>query len=128
MSSIHLGFFWGFFFVSLVCIAKYGYVAATASDGLRKGRARLIAGLAFCSWFIVLPVLWTIYEANLQVFEFEGNITSVDVRNHQSSHYSANLAIATTLGGTISVHTSDPSEFGGLDSISKCAITASLVN
>ena len=106
-----LGIFWGFFVVSLLGIARFGYVAATTSDGLQKGRARLIAGWAFCSWFIVLPILWSVYEAHLQVFEFQGTITSVDVRNHQSSHYSADLQIATTLGGTIAVHVSDDTRF-----------------
>ena len=111
MSSAYLGLFWGFFGISLLCIARYGYIAATASDGLRKGQARLIAGLAFCSWFIVLPILWSVYEKHLQVFEFGGTIASVDIKNHQSSHYSANLIITTELGGTIVVHVSDASKF-----------------
>ena len=95
--------FWSFVVISVFCAARYGYVAATASDGPQKGRARLIAGWAFCSWFSLFPALAIVHRAFLPAYEFQGTITSVDVRG-RGRDYSAYLTIVTTQGGSIRVH------------------------
>jgi hypothetical protein len=46
---------WSLLCISGVVVAIYGYIAATAGAGRRKGRARLIAALAFISWLVVPP-------------------------------------------------------------------------
>lgn len=101
---------WVYLSLSVLLMVGYGYVAATASVGPRKGRARLIATLAFTCCFIAMPLLWAVYECQLPVFNFDGVITSVRVMNATPKYYSAYLAIATTLGGEIEVHVSRRSD------------------
>jgi hypothetical protein len=105
--SIYRYIFWGHLSLSLLLIVVCGYVAATSSVGQRKGRARLIAALSFTSWLVVSPLLWTLYESHLPVFEFDGVISSLVVDDSSSKHYSARLSIATTTGGNVMVHVSD---------------------
>ena len=92
-----------------VLILRYGYVASTESTGSKKARAILIATLAFASFFVVLPLWWMGYESQLPVFEFEGVVESVHVENSNSKHFSAELSILTSSGGTITIHVSDRS-------------------
>lgn len=92
-----------------VLILRYGYVASTESTGSKKARAILIATLAFASFFVVLPLWWMGYESQLPVFEFEGVVESVHVENSSSKHFSAELSILTSSGGTITIHVSDRS-------------------
>lgn len=103
-------FFWVYLIFSLLLVARYGYIAATSSIGPRKGRARLVATLAFTFSFMVLPLLWAVYESHLTVFYFNGTITSTRVVNANPKYYSAFLTIATTHGGEIEVHVSERSE------------------
>lgn len=93
--------------VAVLLILKYGYVAATESTGSKKARATLIATLAFASFFVVLPLWWMGYESQLPVFEFEGMVESVHIESSSSRHFSAELSILTSVGGTVSVHVSD---------------------
>ena len=102
--------FLGYIGVAAVLCLRYGYIAATAGVGPRKGRAKLIATLAFLSFFFVSPLLWTLYESHLPVFAFDGTISSVQVQDGDSRHYSAYLGIATTKGGEVQVHVSDRSD------------------
>lgn len=102
--------FWMYLSLSVLLMVGYGYVAARASIGPRKGRARLIATLVFTSCFIVLPLLWAVYESQLPVFNFDGIITSVRMINTNPKYYSALLTIATTNGGEIEVHVSQMSD------------------
>lgn len=89
---------------AILLILRYGYLAATESVGPKKARATLVATLAFASLFVVLPLWWTGYEAQLPVFEFDGIVESVHIQSNSSKHYSAWLSIVTSSGGTISVH------------------------
>jgi hypothetical protein len=94
---------------ALFLAIRYGVIAATESDGPRKGKARLIAtglvGLVF-----LLPALATIlYNRSLPIFEFEGQVESVQVLHGDSRHYSAFLQIRTLSGGETTVHASDRS-------------------
>jgi len=95
---------------ALVAI-RYGYVAATESDGPRKGKALLIASLLFSSWFCLEPTLSFLCDSSLPTFEFRGRITTVDVRDSSSKYYSAYLYIQTGSGGKIVIHASDRSKF-----------------
>jgi len=95
---------------AVLLILRYGYVAATEIAGAKKARATLVATLGFASFFVVLPLLWLGYEAQLPVFEFDGVIESVRVETSSNKHYSAWLSILTSLGGTITVHVSGRSE------------------
>lgn len=97
--------------VAAILAIRYGYVAATESDGSRKGKALLIASLLFSSWFCLAPVISLFCDATLPIFEFRGRITAVDVRESSSRHYSAYLRIQTNSGGEIVVHASDGSKF-----------------
>jgi hypothetical protein len=122
--SFYNGLFWGYLALSIGIAVRFGYIAATESAGLRKGRARLVAGLAFASFFIVSPLLWTLYESQLPVFEFDGFIRQVAIRSHSSRHFSANLTIATTTGGEAVVHVSDRSDAWRQGQHLMCATTA----
>ncbi|MGA2887728.1 MAG: hypothetical protein ABSE51_06725 [Terracidiphilus sp.] len=102
--------FWGYLCGLILLTARCGYVAATDGTGPRKGRARLIATLAFASCFVAGPLLWVSYESHLPTFDFEGVVTSVRVENSNSKHFSAQLSIMTTLGGNATVHVSDRSD------------------
>ena len=93
--------------LAVLLIARYGILAATESEGLRKGRSRLIAAFTFCSGFVFLPLLQINYEAHLLVYELEGTIRSVRILDGSAKYYSAYLEIVTTTGGDISVHVSD---------------------
>jgi hypothetical protein len=101
--------FWGYLIVAIFAIVRYGLLAATESIGVRKGRSRLIATLAFASCFIVLPLLWTAYESQLPTFELTGVVDSVKVENSSGSHFSAWLSLATTSGGEVTIHVSEES-------------------
>jgi len=92
-----------------VLISRYGYVAATESIGPKKARALLIATLAFASYFVVLPLWWMGYESQLPVFEFDGVVEAVHIESSSSRHFSAELSILTSAGGTVTVHVSDRS-------------------
>jgi hypothetical protein len=96
--------------ISALLVIRYGYLAATATRGIKKGRARLIAGLAFCFPLIALPALVMIYEATLPVYEFQGTIVSVNVKRSGSKYYSAYLNVAIAANGSINVHVSDADE------------------
>lgn len=100
---------WSLLCISGVVVAIYGYIAATAGAGRRKGRARLIAALAFISWLLVTPLLWTLYDALLPVYEWNGVIRSVQIKDSSSQRYNAQLLIADGHGGEVSVHASDRS-------------------
>jgi hypothetical protein len=65
--------------------------------------------MAFASFFVVLPLWWIGYESQLPVFEFDGVVKSVRVQNSSSKHFSAELSILTSSGGTINIHASDQS-------------------
>jgi hypothetical protein len=95
--------------LSFVVILRYGFIAATESEGPRKSRARLVASLIFSLWFCITPVLKFLYDQSLPVFESSGEINSVQVLNSDSKHYSAYLHLNTTAGGEITVHASDRS-------------------
>ncbi|MGD0910716.1 MAG: hypothetical protein ABR928_02410 [Terracidiphilus sp.] len=86
---------------------RFGYIAATESEGARKCNARLIASLLFSSWFCLASLLWYCYDQSLPVFEFQGAIESVLALDSYSKHYSAYVQIHTTEGGDIRVHYSD---------------------
>jgi len=103
--------FWICTIAAAVLVIAFGYIAATESESGRKGRARLIASLAFCSWLGIAPLLWLLYDRSLPILEFQGSIVRVDVRNSSSRYYSAYLQIHTTLGGDVTVHASDRSPF-----------------
>lgn len=89
---------------AILLILRYGYLAATESVGPKRARATLVTTLAFASFFVVLPLWWAGYEAQLPVFEFDGVVESVHIQSNSSKHYSAWLSIVTSSGGTISVH------------------------
>jgi hypothetical protein len=99
----------GYILVAALLLLRYGYLAATESTGSRKGRATLIATLVFASFFLVLPLLSTIHESQLQVFDFNGVIASIRVLDSSTKYYSAQLSILTSQGGNITVHVSDRS-------------------
>lgn len=101
--------YWSYLCLTALVVVVLGYVAATASAGRRKGRARLIAALTFSSFFLISPALWTFYESHLPVFEGDGVIAAVQVRDSSSRHYSAQLWIATGDAGAVLVHVSDRS-------------------
>jgi hypothetical protein len=90
-----------------VLVLRYGYVASTEGTGSKKARAILIATLAFASFFVVLPLWWMGYESQLPIFEFDGVVESVHVWSSSSKHFSAEMSILTSFGGTITVHVSD---------------------
>jgi hypothetical protein len=92
-------------------VLRYGYLAATESSGGRKGRAQLVASLAFCSWLATIAVLWLGYDRTRPAYEFVGKIESVRVLDSYSRHYSAFATIRTLNGGEIQVHYSDSSRF-----------------
>lgn len=94
---------------AVLLILRYGYIAARESTGPRKARATLTATLAFASFFVVLPLWWMGYESQLPVFEFEGVVESVHIESSSSRHFSAELSILTSVGGTVAVHVSDRS-------------------
>jgi hypothetical protein len=97
--------------IAAIVAIRYGYVAATESDGPRKSKALLIASLLFSSWFCLEPAISYFYDSTLPIFDFRGRITAVDVRDSSSRHYSAYIRIHTDSGGDIMVHASDGSEF-----------------
>ena len=94
---------------AIALILRYGYIAATESAGRKKARAVFIATLAFASFFVVLPLWWIGYESQLQVFEIQGVVESVQVESSSSRHFSAELSILTSVGGTVTVRVSDRS-------------------
>ena len=110
MYRIYFDLFWIETAIAILLVIWYGFVAATENDGPRKGNAYLIASLAFSSWFCISPLLRSLYDAGLPVFEFEGTISSVHVHDSTRKRYSANVQIHTTLGGDIDVHVSDRSD------------------
>jgi hypothetical protein len=100
--------------VALLCapamlILRYGYLAATESAGPKKARAVLIATMAFASFFVVLPIWSMGYESQLPVFEFDGVVHSVHIESSSGKHFSAELSIVTSAGGSVTVHVSDRS-------------------
>lgn len=95
--------------IALLIAIRCVYIAATESDGPRKGRSRFIATFLFGFWFCAGTLLIFLYDRSLPVFEFTGTIESVQVRNSSSRHYSAYLRIQTTSGGDIDVHATDSS-------------------
>lgn len=107
MLSLLRDLYWAYLCLAGLVVVVFGYVAATASAGRRKGRARLIAALAFSSFFLISPALWTFYESRLPVFEADGVIAAVRVRDGSSRHFSAQLWIRTQDAGEISIHVSD---------------------
>ena len=96
--------------LSALLVVRYGYLAATVSRGIEKGRARLIAGLAFCFPFFALPTVLMTYRATLPVYESQGTIESITVKRSGSRDYSAYINIAIPGDGSISVHVSDADE------------------
>jgi hypothetical protein len=94
---------------ALLVAIRYGYIAATESDGARKNNAGLIASLLFSSWLCLASLLWFSYDQSLPVFELQGTIGSVQILNSYNRHYSAYVQIHTTEGGDIKVHYSDRS-------------------
>jgi hypothetical protein len=110
MNVMYREIFWGYLGIVVGVCTCYGYIAATESVGPRKGRAKLIATLAFLSLLYVPLLSLTLLEWSLPVFEFGGTITSVHVQDSSSRHYSAYLEIATTKGGEVRVHVSNPSD------------------
>lgn len=111
MSPIVFRVFAAYSIIAAIFAICFGYVAATESDGPRKGKALLIASLVFSSWFCLEPAVSFLYESSLPIFEFRGRITAVDVRDSSSRHYSAYLRVHTDSGGDIMIHTSDRSKF-----------------
>jgi len=109
MLSIYRYLLVAFVCAASVLILRYGYVASTESTGSKKARAILVATLAFASFFVVLPLWWIGYESQLPVFEFDGVVESVHVENSSSKHFSAELSILTSSGGSITIHVSDRS-------------------
>jgi hypothetical protein len=109
MLSIYRYLLVAFVCAAVVLILRYGYVAATESIGTKKARAKLIATLAFASFFVALPLWWTGYESQLPIFEFDGVVESVHVESSSSKQFSAELSILTSSGGTITIHVSDRS-------------------
>jgi hypothetical protein len=107
VTAIYLDLLWIYCAISFALIVICGYISSTASDGPGEWRARFIATLSFASWFIVAPSAWELWESHLPTFEFSGAIAAVRVERQSSRHYSAWLTIQTTLGGDVSVHTSD---------------------
>jgi hypothetical protein len=97
--------------ISALAVVRFGFIAATESNSRRKGRAYFIASILFSSWFVLGPLLLYAYDRSLPVFEFHGQIVSVEFRDSSSRHYSAYLVIQTTSGGEITVHSSDRSDF-----------------
>jgi hypothetical protein len=97
--------------LAILVVIRYGFIAATESDSPRKGRARLIATLAFGSWFCISALSMIIYNASLPVFEFGGEIESVQIIHSDSRHYSAFLRIHTLAGGNITIHYSGRNEY-----------------
>lgn len=109
MLSLLRDLYWAYLCLAALVVVIFGYIAATASAGKRKGRARLIAALTFSSFFLISPALWTFYESQLPVFEADGVIAAVQVRDSSSRYYSAQLWIATGHAGEVLVHVSDRS-------------------
>ena len=95
----------------LLVIIYFGYIAATASESARKGKARFIATLVFGFWFCAIGLSMFVYNETRPVFEFTGVIESVQVIRGSSRNYLAYLSIATTQGGSISVSASDRSAY-----------------
>jgi hypothetical protein len=93
----------------LVCIG-FGYVAATAADGPRKGKARLVASLTFSSLVFLAPALKFAYDRSLPVLQFSGVIHSIRVLDG-GRHPSADLQIANSAGSIVTVRASDSSPF-----------------
>lgn len=109
MNNFVRDFLWAETVIAALIAIRYGYVAATDSEGPRKGRARLTASLAFSSSFMLSALFVLVFKWTRPLFEFEGTVESVHVRDSDNRHYSADLRIITTSGGEISVHTSDSS-------------------
>jgi len=109
MLPIYRYFLVAFVIAAAGSILRYGYVAATEGAGQKKAHALFVATVAFASFFVVLPLWWMGYESQLPVFEFEGVIESTHIESSSSKHFSAELSILTSGGGTITVHVSDPS-------------------
>ena len=118
--------------IAAVLIAiRYGYIAATESEGARKYNARLVASLLFSSWFSLGSLLWFCYDQRLPIFEFQGTIESVQVLDSYSKHCSAYVQIHSTDGGDIRVHYSDRSSWmraGGKIKVRYRGDTGELIN
>jgi len=97
--------------LAILAGTRYGFIAATESDGPRKRQARLIATLAFGSWLCISALSVITYNVRLPIFQFEGNIESVQVIHSDSRHYSAYLRIQTFAGGDITIHASNRSQY-----------------
>lgn len=97
--------------VAAVIAIRYGYVAATKSDGRPKVRARFIASLAFCSWIGLSPALWILYDRTRPIFEAQGTIESIQVLDGSSQRYSANVRVRVAEGAEVQIHVSDRSAF-----------------
>ena len=96
---------------ALVVVVYCGYIAATESTSLRTIRAKFITYLTISLWFCAASLFWILYDATRPIFELQGSIASVDVRDSDSRHYSAFILIHTTTGGDITVHASGRSDF-----------------
>jgi len=101
--------FWVETALALLIIVRYGYIASTGCDSTRKEKAYFTASIAFSLWLCVSASLMIFYDRTLPTFQLEGNIVSLHVRDSDNRHYSADLQIHTTLGGDVSVHSSDRS-------------------
>jgi hypothetical protein len=97
--------------IALLLTLRFGYIATTEGSGNRKAKAGLVAALLFSSWLCITPLLMFSYDQTLPIFDFSGVITSVQVLNSDSKHFSAYLHIHTSKGGDISIHVSDRSPF-----------------
>jgi hypothetical protein len=96
---------------ALVALAYYAYVSAADESSPRKGKTLLILTLLVALQFLGWSARGLIYDQTRPVFEFNGRILSVDVRNASSKNYSAYLQLATDRGGVVRVHVSSRSQF-----------------
>jgi hypothetical protein len=98
----------------MVCVLllaiRYGFIASTEGDSPRKGKALLTSTLLVGSAFCMVALAMILYNRSLPVFEFEGNIVSVQVIRADSRYYSAFLRVHTLTGGDVTIHASDRSQ------------------
>ena len=97
--------------IAFIVGAWFVYVAATESDGRRKGNARFIASLLFSSWCFLTGLLQISYEHSHSVIQLNGIIASTNVLDSSDLHYSAWICIDTSDRGKVNVHTSDRSPY-----------------
>jgi hypothetical protein len=96
--------------LAFLVVARYGYIAATETESPRKGKAYLIACLVFSLWICLITLTMIVYNSTRPIYEFDGEIESVHVRDADTRHYWTDLEIHTAAGGDIAIHATDRSD------------------